>query len=44
MFRWYRDAEVCYAYLSGVSCPLGEGRNMETFRFGKWFTRGWTLQ
>jgi len=44
MFRWYRDAEICYAYLSDVFGPLEEASNMAAFRFSKWFTRGWTLQ
>jgi hypothetical protein len=44
MFRWYRDAEICYAYLSDVSAPLTKSDNMDAFRFSKWFTRGWTLQ
>ena len=44
MFRWYRDAETCYAYLSDVSGPLENEDNMVSFRFSKWFTRGWTLQ
>lgn len=44
MFRWYRDAEVCYTFLSDVSGPLDERRNMAGFRSSKWFTRGWTLQ
>lgn len=44
MFRWYRDAEICYAYLSDVHPNLvGENKEHE-FRFSKWFTRGWTLQ
>ena len=47
MFRWYQDAQVCYAYLSDV--PTGcttdshhEGQS--PFRRSQWFTRGWTLQ
>jgi hypothetical protein len=38
MFRWYKDAWVCFAYLSDV--------NDDPFSFDKsrWFTRGWTLQ
>jgi hypothetical protein len=55
MFRWYRDAEVCYAYLSDVSGPLNgtpgvkmqdfsSSKKMLDFRSSKWFTRGWTLQ
>jgi hypothetical protein len=39
MFEWYRDAQVCYAYLSDV----GPEPN-STFEQSKWFTRGWTLQ
>ncbi|KAL2071100.1 hypothetical protein VTL71DRAFT_12335 [Oculimacula yallundae] len=37
MFKWYQDAEVCYAYLSDVvyRSQLAESQ---------WFTRGWTLQ
>ncbi|KAF5009603.1 hypothetical protein FDECE_4208 [Fusarium decemcellulare] len=40
MFRWYKDAQCCYTYLSDfdrhqVDDTLGECR---------WFSRGWTLQ
>ncbi|GAB1210089.1 hypothetical protein APSETT445_008879, partial [Aspergillus pseudonomiae] len=36
MYRWYQEAEVCYAYLADVpSKPFAESR---------WFSRGWTLQ
>ncbi len=36
MYRWYQEAELCYAYLADVpSKPLQQSR---------WFTRGWTLQ
>ncbi|KAB8264580.1 ankyrin repeat-containing domain protein [Aspergillus pseudonomiae] len=36
MYRWYQEAEVCYAYLADVpSKPFAESR---------WFKRGWTLQ
>jgi len=42
MYSYYKDAKVCYAYLSDVlndsSFPP---RN---FDGSKWFTRGWTLQ
>lgn len=46
MFRWYRDAEKCYVYLSDITM---EGDNElatweEAFRRSRWFTRGWTLQ
>lgn len=47
MFDWYRNANVCYAYLSDV--PSTEhmhdhGKAGSAFRQSKWFTRGWTLQ
>jgi hypothetical protein len=35
MFNWYRDAKICYVYLSDVEHKLDESR---------WFKRGWTLQ
>ena len=38
MFKWYRDAKICYAYLEDVN---SDGSNLEAAR---WFTRGWTLQ
>lgn len=37
MFRWYADADVCYAYLCDVD-------SKESFANSQWFTRGWTLQ
>ena len=45
MYRWYKDAGICLAYLSDV-----EGTDMalphvqRQFRVSRWFTRGWTLQ
>lgn len=56
MFRWYKDAEVCYVYLADVpSIPIMDGvessqgrediRNMNgLFWRTRWLTRGWTLQ
>jgi hypothetical protein len=49
MFRWYRDAARCYAYLSDVSFDQeGDHYNQHqwepSFRNSRWFTRGWTLQ
>jgi hypothetical protein len=56
MFYWYKEAQVCYAYLSDVlSYPsfselsLGEDESAfdecnSSFRSSNWFTRGWTLQ
>ena len=51
MFRWYRNAATCYAYLSDV-CTSTSDPSAETcqsaweadFRRSRWFTRGWTLQ
>jgi hypothetical protein len=50
MFRWYKNAEKCYVYLSDVSVAASD-ENSETYRRRKpvirnsrWFTRGWTLQ
>ncbi|GKU08907.1 unnamed protein product [Fusarium langsethiae] len=41
MYRWYQQAEVCYAYLADV--PAGQkGHRLPPDC--KWFTRGWTLQ
>ncbi|KAK4443506.1 hypothetical protein QBC34DRAFT_211026 [Podospora aff. communis PSN243] len=74
MFRWYRNAAVCYAFLDDVSCEsdpqyreflahfgklhefgyrsslqsqpriLDGPGVVESLRFSRWFTRGWTLQ
>lgn len=41
MFRWYRNATVCYAYLSDVS---GSDDIKQSMSKSRWFTRGWTLQ
>nr|POE72713.1 vegetative incompatibility protein het-e-1 [Quercus suber] len=40
MFRWYRNAEVCLAYLGDV--PSAD--DVPTFERSVWFKRGWTLQ
>jgi hypothetical protein len=51
MFRWYRNAEKCYVYLTDVSAPAysGDVRPSQStweaaFGGSRWFTRGWTLQ
>jgi hypothetical protein len=53
MFRWYRDADRCYVYMSDVSVigyeQLGEQHQHQppwesAFQMSRWFTRGWTLQ
>jgi len=47
MFKWYRRAERCYAYLRDVPAT-GEKNDysawLETFKSSEWFKRGWTLQ
>ncbi|UPK90226.1 hypothetical protein LCI18_001161 [Fusarium solani-melongenae] len=37
MFRWYKMAEICYAYLHDAT---GE----QDYLSSEWFDRGWTLQ
>lgn len=54
MYKWYRNAERCYVYLSDFESGLTESRatsgmpitvgQIETLGRCKWFTRGWTLQ
>jgi hypothetical protein len=48
MFRWYKNAERCYVYLSDVSIHTQDGQSHveweSAFRNSRWFTRGWTLQ
>jgi hypothetical protein len=51
MFRWYRNSNKCYVYLSDVSASgydENDGLRRSTwkleFRNSRWFTRGWTLQ
>ncbi|KXH52528.1 hypothetical protein CSAL01_12382 [Colletotrichum salicis] len=45
MFRWYRDAQVCYAFLSDwpAAGDGGDSTN-EALKDCRWFTRGWCLQ
>jgi hypothetical protein len=44
MFRWYKNAEVCYAYLADVTGAEDPNRSESDFVKSRWFTRGWTLQ
>ncbi|GAP87911.1 putative het domain-containing protein [Rosellinia necatrix] len=48
MFKWYRNAEVCYAFLEDFKCGQVQNSigNATQLGFGhcRWFTRGWTLQ
>ncbi len=43
MYRWYRDSQVCYAYLTDCFLPWGIISDVD-FCKSRWFTRGWTLQ
>lgn len=46
MFKWYRKADTCYAYLYDVPAR-GDAAAVEwvnKFGASEWFTRGWTLQ
>ena len=43
MYAWYRDSEVCYAFLEDLE-PDTEINSSSKFRECRWFTRGWTLQ
>lgn len=47
MFRWYKNAVKCYAYLSDISVN-GRAHDAQSwepaFRKSRYFTRGWTLQ
>lgn len=54
MFQWYREADICYAFLSDVATTGsiedsattgGDGdADLREFVAARWFTRGWTLQ
>lgn len=39
MYQWYKNAEVCFAYLHDYS-----SKGIAKFTGSRWFTRGWTLQ
>ncbi|KAI6022051.1 heterokaryon incompatibility protein-domain-containing protein, partial [Pisolithus marmoratus] len=49
MYRWYRNAQRCYVYLSDVDASAFP-TEQDFSKFGKsngwpvWFSRGWTLQ
>ena len=43
MFRWYKDAVLCFAYLEDL--PIGRAAaSKDELERCRWFTRGWTLQ
>lgn len=44
MFRWYRNAEFCYVYLSDVDATTEDPMFETLLKRSVWFTRGWTLQ
>ncbi|RPD70450.1 HET-domain-containing protein [Lentinus tigrinus ALCF2SS1-7] len=44
MFRWYSQAEVCYALLEDVSSACVLDAPDSDFRRSRYHTRGWTLQ
>lgn len=44
MFGWYRNAAVCYIYLSDVMWSADDAILDQQLRTSRWFTRGWTLQ
>ncbi|KAH8904947.1 HET-domain-containing protein [Coniochaeta sp. PMI_546] len=44
MFRWYAEAEVCFAHLSDVPSDDDVKHRHSQFRKSRWFKRGWTLQ
>lgn len=43
MWHWYRNAQICYAYLKDVSRDSHDAEE-GTLGRSSWFTRGWTLQ
>jgi hypothetical protein len=43
MYKWYKDAEVCYVYLADV-CSTNFGGEADELAASRWFKRGWTLQ
>jgi hypothetical protein len=44
MWRWYRNSQVCYAYLEDVPANGDAAEKDATLTASRWFTRGWTLQ
>jgi hypothetical protein len=48
MYVWYKQADICYAFLADVDGSIVRERQRAEFRDNlaksKWFKRGWTLQ
>ncbi|KAH7372057.1 hypothetical protein BKA64DRAFT_586878, partial [Cadophora sp. MPI-SDFR-AT-0126] len=41
MYKWYRNAKICYVYLEDYKSRIGTTSGPSSCR---WFRRGWTLQ
>ena len=44
MYRWYKAASICYAYLSDVDAAEVSRGGVSKITESLWFGRGWTLQ
>jgi hypothetical protein len=44
MFQWYRNAAICYTYLSDVDSLETPDEVASSFSRSRWFNRGWALQ
>ncbi len=44
MFKWYKNATVCYAFLDDVPAGCEIASEKSSFANARWFRRGWTLQ
>ena len=44
MYKWYQNAQECYAYLKDVPSNLSRVARDTFIGDSEWFTRGWTLQ
>lgn len=44
MYRWYKQAGKCFAFLMDVEWSNDRAKREAQFRQSVWFTRGWTLQ
>ncbi len=44
MYKWYKRAHICFAYLSDVRAGDSISAPDSDFMKSRWFTRGWTLQ
>ncbi|KAF5700467.1 beta transducin [Fusarium mundagurra] len=46
MFEWYKQAQVCFAFISDLPPVVAGGPMLDWLAGGeyRWFSRGWTLQ